>query len=477
MATNIIGREQEVKILSDLYNSKKAELVALYGRRGIGKTFLVKSLFMDKFDFFVTGKYQGTKKDELEVFHDSLLAYSKFPYTCPNNWKEAFEQLKHYIDTLNKDKVLVFIDEMPWLDTPKSKFVSEFESFWNNWASTQSKLFMIICGSATTWMNTHVIRQKGGLHRRCTRSIKLSQFTLHETELFLKRKKINWTRHQIAECYMIMGGTPYYLDLLQKGLSAPQNIDYLFFSKNAELRSEYSVLMDSLFMRSQLYRRVVSLLAKHSAGMTRHQITSSLNIGEGGTLSNVLENLIDCDFIRGYRSIGKVERDTMYQLTDMYVLFYLKFLNNSGGTDEHFWSNTIDMPARRVWSGYAFEQLCLNHISQIKESLGIRGILSNVYSWYQQSDTAKGILGGQIDMLIERRDHVINICEVKFSISPFMISKKYFEEMTTRMEIFRNATKTKSALHLTMIAASGLVNNEYADSIQNVITLDSLFEK
>jgi len=477
MRTGIIGRETEIRLLDELYASGKPELVAVYGRRRVGKTFLIKSLFMDKFDFFVTGKFKGSKKDELEVFNDKLREYSGFPYPRPVDWKDAFAQLRHYIDGLKKDRIVIFIDEMPWLDTPRSKFISEFDSFWNDWASMQNKLLMIVCGSATTWMNTHLIKQKGGLHGRCTRKIKLSQFNLHETELFLRSRKIQWSRHQIAECYMVLGGTPYYLDMLQKGLSLPQNIDFLFFRQEAELKEEYKILMDSLFKDSQVYRRVISLLAGKSKGMTRQEIMAALKLGDGGGYTEILENLVNCDFVRQYTAFGKSERDAMFQLTDMYVLFYHRFMKDSGGVDEHFWTNSLDTPSRRSWSGYAFEMLCMNHISQIKECLGIRGILSNVYSWYQAGNADKGIAGGQIDFLIDRRDQVINVCEAKYTVSPYVITRKYFEEMQQRMENFRKSTGTRSALHLTMISASGLADNEYSGQVQSIVSLNSLFER
>lgn len=476
MKAGIIGRETEIKLLNDCYESQKAELVVVYGRRRIGKTFLVKSLFEDKFDFFVTGKYEGKKKDELELWNRKLVEYSGYPYTVPRTWSEAFSQLKHYISTLKKDRIVVFIDEMPWLDTAKSNFVSEFENFWNDWASTKKNLLIIICGSATTWMNDNVISQKGGLHNRVTRKIKLSQFSLYETELFLKNKNIICNRHQIAEYYMIMGGTPYYLDLLQKGMSLPQNIDFLFFRKDAELSGEYNILLKSLFKNTRMYRRVIELLAKYSKGMTRREICENLNVTDGGGLTEVMENLENCDFVRSYASFGKKERDAMFQLTDMFILFHLKFLRNSGGKDEAFWTHSIDEPSRRTWTGYAFEQLCLNHIPQIKESLGIRGVLSNVCSWYQKADKEKGIKGGQIDMLIERRDQVVNVCEVKFTMSPFIITSKYLREMTERMESFRQATGTKYALHLTVISAAGLAVNENSGSVQSLVTLQDLFK-
>ncbi len=476
MRADIIGRETEIKLLDECYASGKAELAVVYGRRRIGKTFLVKSLFEDRFDFFVTGKYEGKIADELEVWNRKLVEYSHYPYTVPRSWNEAFAQLKHYICTLDKGRVVVFIDEMPWLDTAKSKFVSEFEYFWNDWASTRKNLLIIICGSATTWMNDNIISQKGGLHNRLTRKIKLSQFSLYETELFLKRKNIVWNRLQIAECYMIMGGTPYYLDLLQKGMSLAQNIDFLFFRKDAELSGEYNILLKSLFKNARLYRRIVELLAQHSKGMTRKEICEKLKTNDGGGLTEAIENLENCDFLRSYSSFGKKERDTMYQLTDMFILFHLKFVRNSGGTDEAFWSHSTDDPSRRNWTGYAFEQLCLNHIPQIKESLGIRGVLSNICSWYQRADKDKGVKGGQIDMLIERRDQVVNVCEMKFTLNPYVISGKYLKEMTERMESFRCATNTASALHLTMISAAGVADNEYSGAIQNIITLKDLFK-
>ncbi len=475
MKPKIIGRDTEIKLLNECYNSNKAELVVVYGRRRIGKTFLVKSLFEDRFDFFITGKYEGKLKDELELWNRKLVEHSAYPYTVPKSWNEAFAQLKHYINNLSKDRVVVFLDEMPWLATPKSGFVGEFENFWNDWASTRENLLLIICGSATTWMNDNVISQKGGLHNRVTRKIKLSQFNLHETELFLKDKGIVWNRHQIAECYMIMGGTPYYLDLLQKGMSLPQNIDFLFFRSGAELAGEYTVLLKSLFKDANLYRRIIELLAKHSRGMTRKEICEKLKIADGGGLTEVLENLENCDFIRSYASFGKRERDAMFQLTDMFILFFLKFAGQAGGCDEAFWTHSIDEPSRRVWTGYAFEQLCLNHIQQIKECLGIHGILSNVCSWYQKADKEKGISGGQIDLIIVRRDQVINLCEVKFTLNPYAVTAKYLNEMIERMENFRNATKTKYALHLTMISAAGIAQNENSGQIQSVVTLQGLF--
>lgn len=475
MATQIIGREIEKAILKDCYDSDKAELIAVYGRRRVGKTFLVKSFFKENIDFYITGIYQGSKKEQLTFYNKQLCEYSGVAYPQVNDWFEAFNQLKHYISNLSKKKIVIFIDELPWLDTPRSRFLKAFELFWNSWAADQSNVKLVVCGSATTWMISNLLGNKGGLYNRVTRKIKLSPFTLAETESFLKYKGIVWNRYQIAEAYMILGGTPYYLQMLQKGYSLSQNIDFLFFAQNAELKLEYEFLFRSLFKDSTLYKNTVELLSKKSKGMTRREMLSLLKINEGGAFSDVLENLCNCEFVRKYSAFGKKERDVMYQLSDLFTLFYLKFVKNSNGRDEHLWSNMIDSPERRTWCGYSFEQVCLHHIPQIKQKLGISGIQSDVCSWYYSGNEYSR--GGQIDLLIDRRDQVINLCEMKYSTSEYELTKRYNDEMQKRKELFRSVTKTKKALHLTMVTSYGIKNNAYSGMIQSQVTLDDLFYK
>ena len=473
MATTIVGRSQEQKILHDCYKSDRAELIAVYGRRRVGKTFLVKNFFKNKFDFYTTGIYKGTKREQLQFFNKQLCDCSKMPYPQVDNWFEAFDQLKHYISHIKKDKVVIFIDELPWLDTPRSRFTKAFELFWNSWAADQQKIKLVVCGSATTWMISHLLGSKGGLHNRVTRRIKLSPFTLAETEAYLKSQQIVWNRYQISEAYMILGGTPYYLQMLQKGYSLSQNIDYLFFSENAELRDEYGFLFRSLFNDSAIYRATVELLSKKAKGMTRAEMMKALKLPDGGAFSDILENLCNCDFIRKYSAFGKKERDVLYQLTDLYTLFYLRFVKNRNGRDEHLWSNMIDAPERRTWCGYSFEQLCLHHIPQIKNKLGISGIQSDVCSWTVTAD--ENHKGAQIDLLIDRKDQVINLCEMKYSAGEYEITKRYNDEMQERRELFRAITKTKKALHLTMVTTYGIKDNPYSGMVQSQITMDDLF--
>ncbi len=471
--SQIIGRLREKEVLESCYRSERAELVAVYGRRRVGKTFLIKNYFKDKFDFYTTGIYEGSKSEQLRFFNKQLSEYAKYPYPQADNWYDAFDQLKHYLSSLKKKQVLVFIDELPWMDTPRSAFIKAFELFWNSWAADKNNMKLIVCGSATTWMTSHILGNKGGLHNRVTRRIKLAPFTLSETETYLKSLGIVWNRYQIAEAYMIMGGTPYYLQKLQKQYSLSQNVDNLFFSENAELRDEYRFLFRSLFKDSAIYRSTVELLSKKSKGMTRAELKTALKLADGGSFTDVLDNLCDCDFIRKYAAFGKKERDVIYQLTDLFTLFYLRFVKNYRGQDEHYWSNMIDSSVRRTWCGYSFEQVSLHHIPQIKRTLGINGIQSDVCSWSATATDDNN--GTQIDLIIDRKDQVINLCEMKYSTGEYEITKRYNEELQQRRELFRTITKTKKALHITFVTTYGLKENAYSGMIQSQVTLDDLF--
>ena len=470
----IIGREKEQKILRECVESGSPEFVAIYGRRRIGKTFLVKNFFKGEFDFYMTGSYNSTLSENLSEFQAQLEEYSGKNWPKAKSWREAFRQLKEYLSSLNKDRVIVFIDELPWLDTPRSRFINALELFWNSWGDSQSRLKFIVCGSATTWMTNKLIGDKGGLHNRITRQIYLAPFNLHETEEMLHSIGVRWNRHQIVECYMTMGGTPFYLAKIDKSMSLPQNIDRLFFHQKGELRMEYDILFRSLFKESTIYRRVVELLAKKSVGMTRDEIKDTLKLQEGGYLSEVLQNLITCDFIREYNAFGKKQKDKLFQLTDLYTLFYLKQVKGAQQVDGDYWTTRIDSPAHRAWAGYAFEQVCLHHISQIKSALGIRGIQSTVSSWIGEKDGKKL---GQIDLIIDRRDEVINLCEMKYSLNTYDITPAYMTHLTERAELFREMTKTKKALHLTFVTVNGIKHNERWGLIQNEVTADDLFKE
>lgn len=468
----IIGRKPELETLSKCIESDKAELIAVYGRRRIGKTFLVKNFFKNKFDLYTTGIYKGTRQEQLRFFNKQLSEYSGFPYPQVNNWFDAFDQLKHYLSQ-KKDKAIVFFDEMPWMDSPKSGFLKAFEVFWNGWASDQNNIKIIVCGSATTWIMSNLFGNKGGLYNRVTCRIKLQPFTLGECEMFFKAKGIEWNRHQITEAYMIFGGIPFYLEMIRKGQSLAQAVDSLFFRESGELRNEYDSLFRSLFNDSSIYRAVIEAISKKVKGLTRQEIQSAIKISDGGRLTEVLDNLCNCDFIRRYNAYGHKERNMMYQLTDLFTLFHFRFVRNKSAQDDNFWSLQTDTPQHNTWRGYAFEQVCLHHIPQIKKALGINGIRCDVSAWScRQTEEHQG---AQIDLVIDRRDQVINLCEMKFSNEEYSISADYEKTLRNKINAFRLETKTRSALHLTMITTYGTTKNSHSGIVTSEVMIDELF--
>ena len=475
----IIGREYEQTLIRNYLVSEKAELIAVYGRRRVGKTYLVKSIFNNQFDFSFTGMYNVSRAVHLTQFQKSLENYSGQQIRRLKDWFEAFDVLSGYLGTLQKDKIVVFLDEIPWMDTPKSNFLAAFSRFWNDWASTRMNLKMFVCGSATTWMLSKFIGDKGGIYGRVCRPIWLAPFSLRETERFLKEiKAIEMSRHQLLQTYMIMGGIPYYLDMLIKGVPLSVCIDDLFFRQGAPLRTEFDFLFRSLFKDSKIYRNVVKLLATKLKGMTRQEILDELKLGEGGDLTDVLGNLVKCDFIRKYTAIGKTERDTMYQLTDLFSLFHIKFVVDNSGQDEHLWSKLSGKGQMTSWSGYAFEQVCLHHLAQIKKALGIGGVISNVHSWSCKPFTDKNGTkwkGAQIDLLIDRADEVVNLCEIKYVSDKFEISADYEEHLRNRASLFRYVTKSKKALYHTFITTYGVSQNKHSGIVQSEVVMDQLF--
>lgn len=476
----LIGRKNEREQFDDIYATKKPALVAVYGRRRVGKTFLVRQHFNNNFDFSFTGNYQMSRQGQLSLFNQELRRFSGQDYPLVKDWFSAFEQLRQYLSSLDNERLVLFFDELPWMETPKSNFIQAFSYFWNTWASTRQGLKLFVCGSSTTWMMENLIGDKGGLYGRVTHTIYLAPFTLGETEAYLHANGIRWNRYQMLETYMIMGGIPFYLEMLKPKLTFDQNIDNLFFAANAPLRMEYGFLFRSLFNDAQLYRQVVETIAKHSQGMTRQQIKEELGMADGGALTVVLENLVRCDFLRRYAAFGKSERNALYQLTDLFSLFHLRFVADNNGQDAQFWSNMRENPSRVAWRGYAFEQVCLHHIPQIKEAIGIKAVLSNVCSWSCPTFTDKDgnpWQGTQIDLLIDRRDQVINICEMKYANDVYIIDKDYEERLRRRLSTFQHLTRTRKALHLTFITTYGLSRNTHSGNVQTEVTMGDLFDR
>jgi len=473
-----IGRTSEIKILEKYNDSSKSEFVAVYGRRRVGKTFLIREVLGQQFDFEFSGLYETPAKVQREEFQNEINRRSKRKTDMSTNWFEAFNNLRDYLLSLKKKKVVVFLDELPWMDTPKSHFRTALASFWNGWGNRTPVLKLFVCGSATTWMIDKLIGDRGGLYGRISRPIYLAPFSLLETEQFLNSvKRMNYGKKQVLDTYMIFGGIPYYLDMMDKELPFSANVDELLFSSNAPLKNEYDFLFRSLFKDSGNYRRVIELLSKKLSGHTREQISEECKL-TGGELSKVLSNLSSCDFIRKYSSPGKKERGQIYQLTDMFSLFYLRFMKDKTELDEHYWTNMRESGAKTAWSGYAFEQVCLHHIPQIRQKLGISGILSNAYAWstkaYTDADGNKWD-GGQIDLIIDRSDGVMNLCEMKYSQDEFSIDKRYEALIRTRMTMFRNLEKCRKDLRCTFVTVYGVKTNTHSGIVDDVVSMNDLF--
>ena len=474
----MIGRKKEIKELNDLYNSGKAQFVAIYGRRRIGKTYLVDETFKGRITFRHAGlspadeNKKGMLKAQLEHFYYSLLIQGMKKCKKPESWLEAFYMLECFLEEKEDgSRQLVFLDELPWLDTPRSGFITAFEAFWNSWGCHRDNLMVVVCGSANSWILDNLINNHGGLYNRVTYEIKLAPFTLHECEEFYAYNNIKLSRYDITQSYMILGGIPYYMGYFQSGMSLAQNIDQLFFVKNGKLREEYHRLFASIFSNPELMKKIVQVLYTRNAGYTRSEILKKIGVKDGGTLSQSLNALIASDFVIKYIPFGKRNKEH-YKLVDPFCMFYLHFVDKKKKLDENFWQQNIISQQVVSWRGFAFENVCFNHVLQIKKKLGISGVIATHSAWSKRSDDTDGT---QIDLLISRNDNVVNMCEIKYYGDEFVVNKEYYKVLLHRQELLAKELSPKNSIHNTLITTFGLVYNEYSGIFSNVITLEDLF--
>ena len=472
----LVGREKELEILSKAALDNDSHFIAIYGRRRVGKTYLVREAYNYSFTFSHSGLSSGNMKEQLYAFSSSLKDAGLKIKKNPKNWLEAFDYLKDVIRKSTEKKKLVFIDELSWMDTARSDLMMALENFWNGFASSRKDVVLIICASATSWILSKVIHNKGGLYNRLTEQIHLEPFSLNECLNYVSKNNLSLNKEQILQFYMMFGGVPYYWDFIKKEYSLAQNVDNMLFKKDAPLKEEYRYLYASIFKKPEVYLKIIEALAGKKIGLTREEIIKETGIGNTGDLSNKLEELEVCGFIRKYNILGNKKKNALYQLIDAYTLFYHHFLKEYPG-DEHFWSNQINTPKINSWTGLAFERVCFFHIKQIKKKLGIASVLTEVYSWKINADLDNGIHGSQIDMLIVRRDQVINLCEIKYSNSQYIINKETDLKIRNKVNDFLLSSKTKYAIMPTLITTYGLVENSYSSNISYVVTMGDLFEK
>ena len=475
----MVGRSEEIYELEKLYESKKPELVAIYGRRRVGKTYLVSETFSDRITFHHAGlspavdNSVGILKRQLSHFYNSLLLSGMEESRTPASWMEAFLLLEKYLQSIDDGrKQLIFFDELPWLDTPKSGFMQAFEGFWNTWACYRKNIMVIVCGSAISWMQDVLINNHGGLYNRVTYEINLKPFNLSECEQFLMDNNINYSRYDIVQSYMVFGGIPFYLGYMDSRYSLAQNINRLFFSEKGRLKHEFDRLFDSIFVNPEVSKSIVRFLYTKNAGYTRKEIVDSNILTNGGRLTSHLNSLIACNFIIKYVPFGLGKRQECYKLVDPFCLFYLHFIEGQTKLNEKQWEQSIGTPPINTWRGLAFENVCFNHIEQIKKALGISGVISSTSPWSKRSDDETG---AQIDLLIERNDNVINMCEMKFYRDAFVVNKDYYRTLLRRQDMILERVSPRIAVHSTLITTFGLKKNEYSNAFNNVITLDDLF--
>ncbi|MDR3305627.1 MAG: AAA family ATPase [Clostridiales Family XIII bacterium] len=468
----IVGREEEQMDLQEYYDEDRPEFLVVYGRRRIGKTYLIREFFGDRFCFHATGLSKAPKSEQLREFNYALNKYGDGDFPVAGDWFTAFHQLRKLIEkSAIAGKKVIFLDEMPWMDTHKSRFISGLESFWNGWASGRPDILLIVCGSSTAWITKKLFRNTGGLYNRVTRRMYLRPFTLKECEEFFDAKGIVYSRQQMVESYMIFGGVPYYLNLMEKRFGLPQNVDLLCFSENGALRGEFDELYASLFENPERHIRIIEAIAKKARGLSREEIVKYAGVADGGGLTKALDELARSDFVRKYYAYGKKERDVLYQLCDPFTLFFLKFMRGNPVVDENYWTHNINSGGRNAWNGYAFEQVCLAHITQIKRKLGILGVSTRVASWRSKET----VPGAQIDLVIERGDRVINLCEIKYADKEYEITKDYDEKLRRKRWAFEETLKSGKALHTTLITLYGVKRNKYRFSVQSEVLMDDLF--
>ena len=460
----LIGRRRERAVFDQASQSDKAELIAVYGRRRIGKTVLIREYFASSIVFELTGLSNAPLDLQLENFSAALeRAFgSSGSYAAPSNWFEAFQQLEKSLQGHKKGKRrrVVFFDELPWLATRRSGFLGAFEHFWNSWASKQNELIVVVCGSAASWMINRVVESRTGLHNRVTRRVRLMPFSVGESQALLENHGVKLTEHQVLEIYMALGGVPYYLEQVQRGESAAQAIDRLCFAHDGALRAEFQHLYAALFERADRHENVVRVLAGKPGGMARNELLAKTGLRSGGGTTTLLSELIECGFIQCLPQWGMASKEALYRLSDEYSLFYLRWVEGKRALSSGAWLKRRGTPAWRAWSGLAFEAMCLKHVDALKMGLGISGVETEESGWHVRSTNAHS--GAQVDLVIDRKDNCINLCEMKFVDGPFVINKRYAEVLRRKLAAFRESTGTKKALFLTFVTTYGVTSNAHS---------------
>lgn len=486
MYDEIIGRVKEHAELKDIFHSNKPEFVAVCGRRRIGKTFLIRNYFRSKkcLYFEMMGLQNGLLKEQLENFTESLSEafYDKMPIQTVKSWKEAFQRLTIVIEKQNpKIPIILFFDELPWMATKRSGLLAALGYFWNKYWVNFKNIKLIICGSSASWILKKIIHNKGGLHNRVTRQINLRPFSLKETKAYFNSMGLSLNDNQVLEAYMAVGGIPYYLNGFKKNASVNQNINNLCFRQEGILFDEFEKLFRSLFDKAEAYIELLRLIAKKRYGISRFVLeTQSTLSTKGGTLTERLKDLEDAGFILSFLPLWNKSRGIYYKVIDEFSLFYLTWIEPEKLTlikmeeKNNFWVQKYKMPVWNTWAGLSFEAVCYKHIEAIRHALHIpANSRAGVWRTLSHEDDERG--GAQIDLLFDREDDAITLCEIKYSAHPFVMNKEFLKSMINKKEVLIKSIHTKKQLLMAVIAPYGIKNNFYADDLDpGVVKLSDL---
>lgn len=485
MEKSIVGRQKEMMELKRYLSSEQSEFIVVYGRRRVGKTFLIKELLEGQFTFRMTGRENARLGEQLLNFSYAMSDFFGDDQ-LPRSWTEAFRELSKHIEKLGEGTKIIFIDELPWFDTMKSNFLGALELFWNDWACYRKDVKLIVCGSATSWMLNKLINSRGGLHNRVTHKMLISPFSLEEMEQYFQSRGFNYERQEMIDCYMVVGGVAYYLSLFDKDKSVAENINSLCFTNGGELTDEFKRLYDSLFKKAENHISIIKALSSSRKGLTRLELISKSKLSNNGKFTSMLKDLETCEFIRSYHPFGKEKKNKMFQLVDQFSLFYLNFMEDKRYFGKNYWLQKIGTPEYAAWSGYSFEMVCLHHIEQIVSALGVSGMYYTPCSWYYRpsvevlndADADEDLKeGGQIDLLIDRNDKTVSVCEMKYASGEYEITKAYANHVEQRLRAFRKVTSTKKSFSIVYVTPFGLHDNMYARKVHKEITADDLFRK
>lgn len=468
----MIGRVEQIIQLNEALLSVKSSFIAITGRRRVGKTYLIDEVYKKNICLRVTGIQGEDLKTQIVNFTEKISEYSNKPiFSIPKNWQETFLHLKSYLKTLPKNKKqVIFLDELPWINTSKSGFIQLLAHLWNDFLSKESHFILVVCGSSTSWITQKIVNDKGGFHNRLTHHIKLNPFTLSETKQFLLTKNIKQSDSSIAEIYMIMGGIPFYLENIKQGESPTVSVERMCFLDGGILKNEYDNLYKAIFESPENHEAIVESLATAKQGLTREEIINKTKISAGGTYKRAIEELLIAGFVVEEYPFGKKKRGSIYRLVDEFSIFYHKFIRENRRNQVGIWQILSNSQSYKIWSGYAFESLCMRHVNEIKKAMGVQNVYAETSSYRHVGDNA--VDGFQIDLIIDRKDMAINLCECKFYESTFEITKKYATQLKWRKSAFRYSTSTKKNIFTTLITNHPIKENEYSlESVDVRITV------